>query len=115
MEIVIINLEYKLPTVAQARVRLDEAFRVAKSQRQKVLKLIHGYGSSGKGGAIKKDVEAYLREKKSKGTILEFVSGEDFSPFNVSTRSMLAIHPSLSKDHDYAKGNAGITIVVVSR
>lgn len=109
----IINLEYKMPTVAQARIRLDQAFRTARSQKQPVLKLIHGYGSTGKGGAIKKDVNIFLKEQKFQGKIKYFVSGEDFSPFNPIVREMLVEYPELKYDDDYARENRGVTIVVM--
>ena len=54
------------------------ALRSAKANRVKVLKLIHGYGSSGRGGAIRADVLAQLARKKRAGQIQEFVRGEIF-------------------------------------
>ena len=53
MECQIVNLEAGMPTVDMARTHLNMTLRSAKANRVKVLKLIHGYGSSGKGGAIR--------------------------------------------------------------
>ena len=64
MECQIVNLEAGMPTVDMARTHLNMTLRSAKANRVKVLKLIHGYGSSGKGGAIRADVLAQLAQKK---------------------------------------------------
>ena len=90
-----------------------ESLRSAKANRVKVLKLIHGYGSSGKGGAIRADVLAQLAQKKRAGQIKEFVRGEDFSPFDSAARAIIAACPSLSRDIDYSRANHGITMVLL--
>lgn len=115
MNISTVNLEYKMPTVENARIRLDQALRNANSQNIKLLKLIHGYGSTGKGGAIKRDVAVYLNEQKSKGRIVNYVTGEDFSPFSPACRELLSVFPSIAKDNDYSRANAGITLVWVKK
>lgn len=109
----IINLEQGMPTVEQARVKLDQALRTAKTRRLKALKIIHGYGSSGKGGAIKRDVQSYLAGKKRSGTIREFVPGDRFFPFDPAARAIVGSCPDLAKDSDYTRGNDGITIVLL--
>lgn len=67
MECQVVNLEAGMPTVDVARTHLNMALRSAKANRVKVLKLIHGYGSSGRGGAIRADVLAQLARKKRRG------------------------------------------------
>lgn len=109
----VINLEQGMPTVQTAHQKLDQALQTAKVRRVTVLKVIHGYGSSGRGGAIKRDVQLFLADKKRGGTIREFVPGERFSPFDAAARAMLAVCPGLAKDHDYSRGNDGITIVLL--
>lgn len=113
MSCTIINLEYGMPSVERARVRLEEGLRSAKAQRVHTVKIIHGYGSSGKGGAIKRDVQSVLAQKKRCGAIKHFVSGENFSPFDSSARAILDKHPELTRDSDYSRGNDGITIVLL--
>ena len=109
----IINLERGMPLVEQARAQLSQALLTAKANRVRSLKIIHGYGSSGKGGAIKADVHRFLLQKKREGFIREFVKGEEFSPFYQSARQAVALDPSLTRDSDYSRGNDGITIVVL--
>ncbi len=102
-----------MPTVEAARIRLDQALRTAKARRQIAIKIIHGYGSSGKGGAIKRDVHTVLAQKHRAGTIQAFVPGESFSPFDPSARQIVTACPSLTKDRDYSRSNHGITIVLL--
>ena len=109
----IINLEEGRPTVEAARSRLSQALVSARANRVPCVKLIHGYGSSGQGGAIKREVQLILAEKKRMGAIREFVPGEDFSPFYESARRAVDLCPELSKDRDYSRQNGGITVVVL--
>ena len=106
-------MEAGMPTVEQARIRLGQELRIAKAQGETLLKIIHGYGSTGKGGAIKKDVQLQLGAKKRQGFIRDFVKGENFSPFDENSRKLTAAEPSLSKDKDYYNANEGITIVLI--
>lgn len=109
----IINLEAGMPTVDIARNRLINGLQTARITGSKVVKIIHGYGSSGKGGAIKREVNTFLSQKYSSGVIKAYVNGEDFSPFSETTRKITAIYPDLKSDRDYARGNDGITIVLI--
>ncbi|MDR2932724.1 MAG: Smr/MutS family protein [Oscillospiraceae bacterium] len=108
-----INLEDGMPSVENARLKLDQALRTAKARRYTAMKIIHGYGSSGKGGAIKRDVQSYLAGKKRQNIVREFVKGEDFTPFNAACRTMIDQCPDLSHDIDYSRGNDGITMVLL--
>lgn len=109
----VVNLEQGMPTVEAARIKLDQALRTAKARRLVTMKIIHGYGSSGKGGAIKRDVQSFLAGKKRAGLIRGFVPGERFSPFDPAARAILDACPALSRDSDYSRGNDGITIVLL--
>lgn len=113
MGAVTINLEQGMPTVETARQKLEQALRTARARRTPVLKVIHGYGSSGKGGAIKRDVAQTLTKKLRAGEIRAFVHGENFSPFDESARKILDQCPGLKGDKDYTRGNDGITIVLI--
>lgn len=113
MALSIINLEAGMPTVEKARLKLDQELRSARSRRTAAVKIIHGYGSSGKGGAIKREVQAFLTGKMRAGQIKAFVPGERFSPFFAEARQMLDRCPELARDRDYTRGNDGVTIVLL--
>ena len=113
MELFTANLEQDMPTVEKARIRMDQALRSARAKGCKAVKLIHGYGSSGSGGAIKKEVLSELGRRQRAGKIKTYVPGEEFSPFYPSARLALERCPFLSRDRDYSASNHGITIVVL--
>src|SRR2546425_7725169 len=46
------NVEAALPTLEEARRQVIDEIRRAKREGVRVLKIIHGYGSSGKGGTL---------------------------------------------------------------
>lgn len=112
-EIPVINLEYGRPVVADALERLNEELIFAKQNGTRIIKFIHGYGSSGKGGRIKAAVAEELELRQNWGDIRAFVRGEDFSPFTESGRELLYIYPAGAKDSDYCRGNPGVSIVIL--
>lgn len=108
-----INIESGMPTVEAARARLAQGLRSAKAQGFTVARVIHGYGSTGKGGAIKRDVQVTLQQKRASGQIRAFVKGEDFSPFDAASRLIVEKCPQMSRDIDYNRQNHGVTIVLL--
>ncbi len=109
----LVNLERGLPTVAQALVRLDNELETSRRQGFRVLTLIHGYGSSGKGGAIKDAVRRRLQYYKHQGRVGEVVPGEDFSTRSGLGRQLLRRFSTLSTHGDLNRYNRGITLVVL--
>src|SRR5438067_12479048 len=109
----IYNVEAGLPTVEEARRLVMEEIRRAKRERVKILKVIHGYGSSGKGGALCVGLRKSFRLRKKEGVIKDFVAGEDFSIFNATVLAMLEAAPDLRGDCDLNATNEGVTVVWV--
>lgn len=112
MAVKVINIEIGRPTVDEALRKLSQELRMAKVNRVKALKIIHGYGSSGKGGVIKKAVIKDLNSRKREGFIRHFVVGENFTPFYNDGRTAVSLCPELKKDRDYGRQNDGISIVI---
>jgi len=75
----LVNLEEDHPTVNQGLLRLDRALAAARQERTTLLKLIHGYGSSGAGGQLRIEVWKVLDRYKRAGTIREFIPGNSFA------------------------------------
>jgi hypothetical protein len=111
-EIRIVNLEAGLPTVEQARTLLAEELRKARADGTRLLKLIHGYGSSGVGGALRDGLLGTLGRLQMQGEIA-FVAGEDWRISDATTWALLKRYPGLRRDSDLGRGNRGITIVVL--
>ena len=108
-----INIKEGMPTLEEAKKLLEQEFFRAKSAKASVIKIIHGYGSSGIGGKIKNLVKKILLEKKAKKDIFEYISGEDWSIFNETTRKVLDQCPKLRGDKDLEQCNIGISLVVI--
>jgi hypothetical protein len=108
-----INLEAGMPRVHEALAQLERELATARRQHCAMLKLIHGYGSSGVGGDIRIAVQKRLRKLQDQGTIRAFILGEDWSASDAQTWALLKVHPSLKMDPHLGKRNAGITIVVL--
>ncbi len=107
----IINLESGLPDTATAMSRLNNALYAARASGSKYAKIIHGYGSSGKGGAIKAACQRELRVYKNRRVIKDYCSGDKFGPFSEEGRKMAASDPSVKNDRDWARNNDGVTVV----
>lgn len=105
------NAEADLPTVDEARRLVAEEIRKAKREGVRVLKIIHGYGSSGKGGALCVGLRKSFKLRKKEGVIRDYVAGEDFSIFNEIVLKMLEATPELRGDHDLNATNEGVTVV----
>ena len=77
-----IDLEYGMPTVDEAMAYLKSVVDGAKSSGTKCLYIIHGYGSSGKGGAIRTKARQWLNAQVRNGKIKVVINGEDFEIYN---------------------------------
>lgn len=108
-----INLEAGMPLVRDALYQLERELATAKQQHGTMLKLIHGYGSSGAGGDIRIAVQKRLRELEDQGAIRGCIFGENWSASDSQTWSLLKLHSALKHDPDLGRGNRGITIVLL--
>lgn len=107
----VVNLEDGMPTVEQARLRMEHELHTARQQRCAAIKLIHGYGSSGVGGSLRVELQKELRKLVKAGTIRSFIAGEDWRVSNETTWAILKKFPEWKKDSDLGKDNKGISMV----
>lgn len=108
-----VNLEKGRPLVRQALARMEAEIGTAAFQGFKVLTLIHGYGSSGTGGAIKTAVQHQLHFLCHQGRIREIVAGEEFENRSGRGRQLLRRFPFLAEHRDLNHANPGITLVIL--
>ncbi len=109
----LVNLEAGRPTVPLALSLLNDALRVARSEGFVLIKIIHGYGSSGEGGAIRTAVQADLSRRAAAAEIRAFIAGEDWRISDERAWSVLRRCPELKGDSDLGRGNQGVSIVVL--
>ena len=108
-----VNIKSDLPTVNDAIRRVTYNIRNGKSLGTSAIKMIHGYGSTGKGGKIRTETRRYLAEQKRRGLIRDFICGENFSIFDEATRRAFVVCDDLRRDHDLDRHNNGITIIIL--
>src|SRR3954454_20179963 len=94
----VINLEENRPTVDEMNRRLAIDLKNARNAHVQILKLIHGYGSTGVGGRLRGAVHTTLVHAKKRGEIKDFIRGEDFRISNEVTWTMLKLYPDLKQD-----------------
>ena len=109
-----INLELNKPTIDMAIKNLTSA--INRSNKGDCLLLIHGYGSTGKGGDIKNSVLDLLSKLLKEKKISKIFSGVDFSMTTGKGYNYDAIllRNKYSELNKYAyQRNRGITVIVI--
>ncbi|MGA8503085.1 MAG: hypothetical protein WB683_16135 [Candidatus Sulfotelmatobacter sp.] len=102
-----------MPLVREALERLARELALAHQEKAKLLKLIHGYGSSGAGGEIRIAVQKRLLELAQNGQIRACIFGENWTKTEDVAWKLLQAHPELKSDSDLGRNNHGITIVLL--
>jgi hypothetical protein len=108
-----VNLKEGMPLVREATSQLNRELAVAKQQGYGLIKLIHGYGSTGAGGEIRIAVQKRLREMSDHDEIRGCIFGENWAKSDEQTWRIITAYPPLKKDRDLGRGNLGITIVLL--
>ncbi len=109
----IVNIEQGRPLVETALRRMENELLLARSERVRVVTLIHGYGSSGKGGKIRKECRKVLEHLLQKNLINQVIAGEDFRKRTGPGKALLKRYPDLQGKCAADFSNRGITIVVL--
>jgi len=104
------DVHFNQPTVDVALRLLDNALRLHR-MTDPCIKIIHGYGSSGAGGAIRVAVRQALSEKLDKGLIKAYIPGEAFIQPMGYADLIHRYKALLHGDVDAKRGNDGITFV----
>lgn len=108
-----VKIKAGMPSVEEARKQLLHELRNAKREGFAMVRLIHGYGSTGVGGKLKDALRSSLARRRNEDQIKGFICGEKFGTFDSTSRELLATFPELQRDPDYNNGNEGITLVVL--
>ncbi|MBQ7308019.1 MAG: Smr/MutS family protein, partial [Clostridia bacterium] len=95
-----INIKTDSPPADIAVFDLSKEIGYAKKSGIEVLKVIHGYGSHGKGGEIKKKVKKYLFLAQKRKEIEFFVCGDEWGELNENVKILKENYPEFILDHD---------------
>ncbi|MCU0104864.1 hypothetical protein N7603_04255 [Acholeplasma vituli] len=106
-----IDIKSDKPLVSVASARLLNGIRIHKNE--KVIKIIHGYGSTGVGGKIKQMVHTTLETLKAQHQIQDYIPGEALVSFMGYADLIQKYKPLIQTDSDYRKGNDGITYIFI--
>lgn len=76
-----------------------------------VLVVVHGYGSSGQGGIIRKLVHTTCRDLQSQGAIRVWIPGDYFGASSDLARSLARDYPELKESPHWNASNPGVTLL----
>ena len=106
-----IDIAHPPLSAEQAETVLDESLRtLQRSSHGRILKVIHGYGSGGKGGTLKTVVQNWTYKYRTKFRAV--IEGENISSFDPEIQRM-ATECNCSIQSDFGAANNGITIIWV--
>ncbi len=108
----VLNLKEFSPSVDIAIANVEIAIENAEREGVSAIKVLHGYGSHGRGGAILLELRKILRQYKKQGKIYDFFGGESWDIFNKKTLYLLNRDKTIF-DEDLNKSNPGITIIII--
>ena len=110
-----INIKHGGPSAEEALDRLTHQLRRASEVGFKVILLIHGYGSSGEGGRIKKVVHEALENNYFSDRVDEYYYGESVADGSEQYHALLRRRPSLKRHLQlFKQGNAGMTVLLLA-
>lgn len=104
------DIKSDLPTVSEAEARLR--LILFANQSGSIIKIVHGYGSTGKGGKIKQMTHELLKAFQKQNKISGFIPGEATVSLIGCDELIRKHHQLLKTDSDFKKGNDGITYVI---
>lgn len=113
MRVLYIDVKSDMQTCAMAVAQLEIEINSCKLGGFRALKVIHGYGSHGVGGAIKKEIHSRLKTLKRQGVIRDFIPCETWTPNNFKRKQAIGVCDELLADSDLYMLNSGVTIVLI--
>ena len=110
----LVNLKEGQCSVDYALAVVEIEIESAKKEGLTALKLLHGYGSHGRGGAIMLALRRQLRIWKKSGFIVNYFGGDKWDLFDKDSQKILNADKSIVCDEDIGHANPGITIVQIN-
>jgi hypothetical protein len=106
-----IDIAHPPLTSSAAEEVLDNEVRQARFTKQwRVLKVIHGYGSSGQPGVLKEVVRTW--SYRNHAHVMAVIPGEEYNIFNAKTVEMRKVCGQIP-DPDLGASNPGVTMIWV--
>lgn len=112
MKYKVLNLKKDSPTVELALGLLEIEIELCRREGIIALKIIHGYGSHGVGGEIKRSLSFWLMRAKKRGFIRDYIKGEHWTASEKAPK-FKKVCPELLGDPELYYANAGVTIILI--
>ena len=112
-DIIKLDVESKNLTVLEALATVEMEIETLKLGGESLLKIVHGYGSKGVGGNIKKALLAHLKILKKHKKICDFFACEKFCITHKNYKIYIKKYPNLLVDGNIKNLNPGATIVIL--
>lgn len=108
------NLKKFNPAAQDAMAILDLELEHFLKCGVKVVKIVHGYGSHGKGGLILGSLKRYAAQNLKSKKLLDVIYGSDWNIANKKVFDLCLAVPDCASDEDLKFCNPGVTIVVLN-
>jgi hypothetical protein len=105
-----INLERGMPTVEAALQAMRDALTACRRRGLRAAILIHGYGSTGAGGAIRAAVRRCLGDGSMSGFVRDYAGGEQW---HWRKKELLSMCKELAAYEPRIANNEGVTVVII--
>ena len=109
MKYIELNIKEGMPLVDEAMRYMQASLERFKKEKYNVVLIVHGYGSTGKGGAICAKARQWLKAQVKNGKFKKVIFGEDFNVFNFDALDLKAKCHSL--EQLFKVCNNGVTVV----
>jgi len=106
-----VNIEANRPSVDEALERLENELVRARQSGVRVMRLIHGWGSSGTGGKLREACREFLQRQLAARKVKAAVAGDDYYQPTAGGRALMERCPSLRESERSDAQNPGITFV----
>ena len=113
MKLITIDIKSERQTVAEAIAQFLVEVDAYKKGGFKVMKVIHGYGSHGVGGAIRDNFLKKCQDLKNRKIIEDFVCCDKWTDKNTVKRIAINYCPDLLADAELYHLNPGCSIVIL--
>lgn len=107
-----VDVKSDLPRTDVADKRLIHSIKYYRS-KEKVIKILHGYGSTGVGGNIKVKIHQTLSKMVTNQEIKGFIPGESIGNTIGFDHVISTYKHLIQQDSDFKRNNYGITYVIL--
>lgn len=114
MRYITLDIKSNMPPSDVACANLEIEIESLKNSDIKMIKVIHGYGSHGVGGEIKRLMNQRLTLLKKSNKIKDFINCEKMSKDYIDKKCLYENFPELTLDSDLKNYNSGITLIFLN-